>query len=122
MRAVPVGGQLTAHPPKQRTRTAGSVPLLKEMAHISNISNVSNRYSGCEVLRCFWSGATVSILKKVSWPRSFLSRSIEPFTRPLNEREKEIAPREATMSQLSRERERKRGAKRRAKSKTTPVF
>ena len=29
MRAVPVGGQLTAHPPKQRTRTAGSVPLLK---------------------------------------------------------------------------------------------
>ena len=75
MRAVPVGGQLTAHPPKQRTRTAGSVPLLKEMPHISNISNVSNRYSGfdffdfsgCEVLRCFWSGATVSILQKVSY-------------------------------------------------------
>jgi hypothetical protein len=41
------------------------------MPHISNISNVSNRYSGCEVLRCFWSGATVSILQKVSWPRSF---------------------------------------------------
>ena len=75
MRAVPVGGQLTAHPPKQRTRTAGSVPLLEEMPHISNISNVSNRYSGCEVLRCFWSGATVSILQKVSWPRSFPSRS-----------------------------------------------
>ena len=53
MRAVPVGGQLTAHPPKQRTRTAGSVPLLKEMPHISNISNVSNRYSGCEVLLLF---------------------------------------------------------------------
>ena len=67
MRAVPVDGQLTAHPPKQRTRTAGSVPRLKEMPHISNISNVSNRYSGCEVLRCFWSGATVSILQKVSY-------------------------------------------------------
>ena len=67
MRAVPVGGQLTAHPPKQRTRTAGSVPRLKEMPHISNISNVSNRYSGCEVLRCFWSGATISILHKVSY-------------------------------------------------------
>ena len=40
-----------------------------------------------------------------------IGRLIEPFTRPLNEREKEIAPREATMSQLSRERERKRGAK-----------
>ena len=51
-----------------------------------------------------------------------IGRLIEPFTRPLNEREKEIAPREATMSQLSRERERKRGAKRRAKSKITPVF
>jgi len=39
MRAVPVGGQygqLTAQPPKQRTRAAGSVPLLKEMPHISN--------------------------------------------------------------------------------------
>ena len=69
MRAVPVGGQLTAHPPKQRTRTAGSVPLLKEIPHISNISNVSNRYSGCEVLRCFWSGATVSILQKVSYSK-----------------------------------------------------
>ena len=46
MRAVPVGGQygqLTAQPPKQRTRAAGSVPLLKEMPHISNISSVSNR-------------------------------------------------------------------------------
>ena len=51
-----------------------------------------------------------------------IGRLIEPFTRPLNEREKEIAPREATMSQLSRERERKRGAKRRAKSKITSVF
>ena len=50
MRAVPVGGQygqLTAQPPKQRTRAAGSVPLLKEMPHISNISSISNRYSGC---------------------------------------------------------------------------
>ena len=123
MRAVPVGGQLTAHPPKERTRAAGSVPLLKEMPHISNISNVSNRYSGCEVLRCFWSGATVSILQKVSY-RKYLGpvRSRRAFTRPLNEREKEIAPREATMSQLSRERERKRGAKRRAKSKITSVF
>ena len=53
-----------------------------------------------------------------------IGRLIEPFTRPLNEREKEIAPREATMSQLSRERERERtrGAKRRAKSKITSVF
>ena len=51
-----------------------------------------------------------------------IGRLIEPFTRPLNEREKEIAPREAPMSQLSRERERKRGAKRRAKSKITSVF
>ena len=93
------------------------------MPHISNISNVSNRYSGCEVLRCFWSGATVSIFQKVSY-RKYLGpvRSRRAFTRPLNEREKEIAPREATMSQLSRERERKRGAKRRAKSKITSVF
>ena len=93
------------------------------MPHISNISNVPNRYSGCEVLRCFWSGATVSIFQKVSY-RKYLGpvRSRRAFTRPLNEREKEIAPREATMSQLSRERERKRGAKRRAKSKITSVF
>ena len=49
MRAVPVGGQLTEQPPKQRTRAAGSVPLLKEMPHISNISSVSNR--------CWSSGA-----------------------------------------------------------------
>ena len=50
MRAVPVGGQygqLTAQPPKQRTRAAGSVPLLKEMPHMSNISSISNRYTGC---------------------------------------------------------------------------
>ena len=45
-----------------------------------------------------------------------IGRLIEPFTRPLNEREKEIAPREATMSQLSRERERKRKEGRKATS------
>ena len=60
--------------------------------------------------------------KSLEYLSTTIGRLIEPFTRPLNEREKEIAPREATMSQLSRERERKRGAKRRAKSKITPVF
>ena len=66
MRAVPVGGQygqLTAQPPKQRTRAAGSVPLLKEMPHISNISSISNRYSGCIGSQMLLSGAKVSILK-----------------------------------------------------------
>ena len=41
MRAVPVGGQygqLTAQPPKQRTRAAGSVPLLKEMPHFAHVA------------------------------------------------------------------------------------
>ena len=60
MRAVPVGGQLTGQPPKQRTRAAGSVPLLKEMPHISNISN---RYSGCIGSQMLLSGAKVSILQ-----------------------------------------------------------
>ena len=60
--------------------------------------------------------------KSLEYLSTTIGRLIEPFTRPLNEREKEIAPREATMSQLSRERERKRGAKRRAKSKITSVF
>ena len=66
MRAVPVGGQygqLTAQPPKQRTRAAGSVPLLKEMPHISNISSISNRYSGCIGSQMILSGAKVSILQ-----------------------------------------------------------
>ena len=75
MRAVPVGGQLTAHPPKQRTRTAGSVPLLKEMPHISNISNVSNRYSG--TVRC--SDAFGAGPRLVSY-RKYLTESIlAPF-------------------------------------------
>ena len=60
MRAVPVGGQLTEQPPKQRTRAAGSVPLLKEMPHISNISN---RYSGCIGSQMLLSAAKVSILQ-----------------------------------------------------------
>ena len=63
MRAVPVGGQygqLTAQPPKQRTRAAGSVPLLKELPHISSISN---RYSGCIGSQMLLSGAKVSILQ-----------------------------------------------------------
>ena len=60
--------------------------------------------------------------KSLEYLSTTIGRLIEPFTRPLNEREKEIAPREATMSQLSREKERKRGAKRRAKSKITSVF
>ena len=66
MRAVPVGGQygqLTAQPPKQRTRAAGSVPLLKEKPHISNISSISNRYSGCIGSQMLLSGAKVSILQ-----------------------------------------------------------
>ena len=44
--------------------------------------------------------------KSLEYLSTTIGRLIEPFTRPLNEREKEIAPREATMSQLSRERER----------------
>ena len=69
-----------------------------------------------------WSPRCFKSLQSLEYLSTTIGRLIEPFTRPLNEREKEIAPREATMSQLSRERERKGGAKRRAKSKITPVF